>query len=209
MSETDFDDFSQLWLEEGEAAGADEFRALARRTELRAKLLRFADYGLAALIVIAVAIALSFDTAPATVLFGLLLGLAAVWATWKRRTLHQSTLVDMVDSEAMIAAALARCRTELQQSLWGLLLAPLGMLLAVALKYSVRTGGDMARFPAAFLEVVSAGQGLLGIILVGLVELYLLYRSRRLRRELRRLIRIAEEYRAEARFDRELRPAAH
>lgn len=202
MNEPDFDEFSRLWLEEGGPAETAEFFDLARRAEIRARLLRFADYGLAALIVAAVAVAFSSNTAPATLLFGLLLGTAAVWATWKRRLLHQSQLLAVDDREAMLDAAHERCRVELKQSAWGVLLFPLGILLAAAMQFSTRAGGSIERIPAAFMAGLPHGVGaVLGLLLLVLGEVYFVYRTRRLRAELKRLDLVRQQYRDESRRD--------
>lgn len=204
MNDAEFDDFSRLWLEEGDPAETAEFRDLARRTEIRARLLRFADYGLAALVIAAVAIAFSSDTTPATILFGLLLGTAAVWATWKRRVLHQSALLALSDREALLDAAREHSRTELRQSQWGLLLFPLGIILAAVMQFSSRTGGAVDHI----LEMVQLGIEsetaiLLELLFLVLAEVYFVYRARRLRGELKRLDDLSEQYRRESLRDRD------
>lgn len=204
MNDAEFEEFSRLWLEEEDPAEAAEFALLARRAEWRARLLRFTDYGLAALIVAGVAVAFSFDTAPATILFGLLFGASAVWATWKRRMLHQSALIAFDDREVMIDTARERCRLELRQSEWGLVLWPLGLFFALAVTLSSRMRGALDHLPTAVTEGVwSERSVLLMLILLILGEAYYIYRARRLRGELKRFDLLREQYRDESRRDRD------
>lgn len=204
MNDKEFDEFSRLWLEEGDPAETAEFADLARRTEVRARMLRFADYGLAALVIAAVGLAFSSDTAPATILFGLMLGAAVVWGTWKRRILHQSALLQVSDREAMLDAARARCRVELRQSQWGMLLFPLSIFLAALMQFSARTGGAMGPIVnAVALGIESERALLLQLLFLILAEVYFVYRARRLRGELQRLDELRDQYRDESRRDRD------
>lgn len=203
MNEPELEAFARLWRGEEDAEERRIFRVLAWRAGLKAKALRFADYGLALLLVAAALLAMFRDTTPATLLFGVLLGGAAVWSTWKRRTLHQSALLGGGnDRHALIEVARDRCRLELRQSDWGLLLFPLGMILAALTKFSAMSGGHIELFPALFAAAVGRGEApALALLLLILGELYFLYRGRRLRRELAGLDRLREQYRREALLD--------
>lgn len=203
MTVEEFDEFARLWQGGDNAEEERIFRQLAWRVGIKARALKFADWGLAALIVIAAIVAMASDTTPATLLFGLLLGAAAVWATWKRRTLHQgSLLAGMNHRETLIGAARERGRLELRQAQWGLLLFPLGILLAGVMKFSALTGGHVERFWATMAEGVMLGKSpLLALLVLILGECYFLYRSYRLRGELRRLDRLSEQYRHESLLD--------
>lgn len=204
MTSPELEDYARLWRGEESAEEQRVFRRLAWRVGIKARALRFADYGLAALILIATVVAMTSDTTPATLLFGVLLGIAVVWGTWKRRVLHQTMLLGAIGSrETMIGAARERCRIELGQSRWGLLLFPLSIFAASAMKFSALTGGHVERFVPEFIAAVRHGDNpLLILLLLVLGEAYFLYRSRRLRSELRVLDLLGEQYRREASLDR-------
>lgn len=203
MSPAELDEWARLWRGEEDPREQRVFERLAWRVGVKARLLQFADYGLAGLVVGAALVAIASDATPATLLFGLLLGGAAVWATWKRRTLHASAALGRVnDREALLAVARERCLIELRQSRWGLLLFPLGILLAGATKYSASSGGHVERFPAWLAAAVGRGESpLLAMLLLVIGEIYFLVRGLRLRRELRGIDQLIEQYVSETQLD--------
>lgn len=203
MNAPEFDEFSRLWQGEEDAEEQRVFRRLAWRVGLKARALQFADYGLAALVIGAVMVGMLSEATPATLLFGALLGTAAVWATWKRRMLHHGEMVSGAnDRGALIGMARERCRVELRQANSGLLLFPLGLLLAALFKLSVLSEGRLGRFPDLFVQTFGTGDRLpLPLVVLVIAEIYFLYRGRLLRRELKRLDALLELYRREAYLD--------
>lgn len=203
MNSSELDEYARLWRGEESEEEQRVFRRLAWRVGIKARALRFADYGLAALIIVATLVAMMTDNAPSTLLFGILLGVAVVWGTWKRRVLHQTMLLGAISRETMIGAARERCRIELGQSNWGLLLFPLSILVASAMKFSALTGGHVERYLPEFFAAARRGENpLLILLLLVIGEVYFLYRSRRLRSELRALDMLDEQYRRETSLDR-------
>ena len=202
MNAPEFDDFAGLW-QQRDPEEERVFRALARRVGWRARALHYAEYGLAALIMAAVALALLTDSTPATLAFGLVLAAAVIWEAWRRRLLYETTLInDLSDRETLIAAALKRSRNELGQARSGLILFPVGMFLAALMKFSAVTGGEVQRFAAAFLASVRHGESAAAaMVCLILALLYFAQRSVRLRREVRRFEALQAAYRSEARKD--------
>lgn len=204
MNSSELDEYARLWRGEESAEEQRIFRRLAWRVGIKARVLRFADYGLAALILIGTLVVMTIDGTPSTLLFGILLGVAVVWGTWKRRILHQTVLLGTISSrETMIGAARERCRIELGQSNWGLLLFPLSIIVASAMKFSALTGGHVERYLPEFFAAARRGENpLLILLLLAIGEAYFLYRSRRLRNELRMLDMLNDQYLREATLDR-------
>lgn len=201
MTITDDEDLALLWRETGEEDSVI-VRALARRAGWQGRAFQFAELGLGTLLLIAVAVAIGSNGAPATLLFGLLLAAAVVWQLWKRRTLYEASHAEgLVEREALLRAAHGRSARELRQARWALLLFPLGFGLAAFMKAAAATDGDFTHAAAALWAATATPETRTALLALAIGEVYFIHRSLRLATELRRIATLREEYRREAAID--------
>lgn len=199
----DLDEFARLWREEPSAEESRALKQLAGQTARRAKLLGYAEIGAATVIGLAILFALVLNRTTVTVLSGGILLLALSWSSWKRYLLRQvAIIVSAGDGEALVEKEIAKARADLRRIKIGLLLYPPAVLLGHLLVDSVVRGGRSEDY----LEVLANDltDWPVGALLVLLFVCFLLYQLRAmagLRKELRRLDGIREEYREEGRLD--------
>ena len=205
MNDPDFDAITRLWKQDLSQEEEYAFRALARRASLKARLLRYADFGIAVLLVAAVVISLFLKPAPATLAVGILAIAGIGWSSWRRHRLgRMAASIESTDRCALVRVAAANAETDLRRSTFGLWFLLPGVLLGALLGHSLEREG-LAGFGAAFVEgVMDWPWGTGASIAVILTFLYFWRGNRRLRRELERLRALELEYREEARLDRDM-----
>ena len=204
MNNAEFDDLARsLWQEEPSEEEQRAFRQLARRASLRARLLRHADLAFAAMLSLAILIALIFNPEPATAAIGILVVIALCWSSWKRHLLGRMPADGgSPDRGELLRAAVLTASASLRRSTIGLIAMLPCLLLGALLGHSYRSEGRLDGFLGAFSAAVLQPSGG-GIALVAILSFAVLIRGNwRLRRELRRLEILQDEYGREAERDR-------
>ena len=203
MSRVDIDELMQLWREEPTDRELEAVREDARRAMRRARLVTYAEHGIAALVIAAILLSLVLKGAPASMAIGALTILVIVWSTWRRgKLLEAAALTRLGHRRRFLEEGLRSARTRLRRSRLGLVLLVPSALLGALLKHSLATGGDVAGFFRLFADSLIAGGSALKVTaLVALALLWFGTLHVRLRAEVRRIEALREQYRVEDELD--------
>lgn len=129
-------------------------------------------------------IALAVDRSPRTLLIAGLYIACMIWSAWRFRPSARVAATEDGSPEAR----LARLRAQLKTSRDWLKLFPLGLALAVLLKFSALSTAGLEVIGSRIVEHTRAGDPSLGgMLILLLVVLYFAFRTFRLSRELKRL----------------------
>ncbi len=204
MTDPDLQRLADLWTEAG-GAEQESFEAMARKARRRGRLFAWLD--LAAVAVILGGVGLGFFMKPGavTMVAAILLIVLTVVVTRKRRQIKQMTrTLDTASRQAFIETSISNATANLRRTRLSLAFFPVGVVVALVYKMSVRTGGRADLIPAAFLEWAPSPRGIGTFAVLAMLLLWGLQSHARLRRELRRL----EELRAAYAEEDELESAA-
>lgn len=200
MTDPEIEELAGLWQEQ-EPAETARFEAMARRARRRGRLLGYADLALAALIVGGTIFGIFVTPRPTTIAIALLLILATIWLTLKRRGLREmASTLNTSDPTAFLESSARYAAAALRRANLSLMLIPLFMVAAILFKASLR-GGDFDQMLQAVWTWASSLRGTIALAIAILV-MAAMGRSRiRLQEELRRLERMRLEYEEENRTD--------
>lgn len=200
----DFDRFEQLWQQEPADEEIRLFRKLAARAGRKGRALQYAEWGLALLLIAGALAVLFLEPAPATLIVVFLIVTGILWSSWKRSQLAQAAaMLDRSSREALIQSAEKSAKAQLKNSALGLVLIVPGWMLGIALKGMMLLDGNISDFLNAFLGSFTKPPGIASAAVVAAIFAILVQRHLRLRRELRRLVLLREQYRQEAVRDEE------
>lgn len=145
---------------------------------------RHLAFGLATLLIVPGLIALTIDQSPRTLLIAGLYIACMLWSAWRWRPSAQVAAAPDGSPEAK----LERLRADLKTSRDWLKLFPLGLALAVLLKFSALSTAGLEVIGSRIVEHTKRGDASTGgMAILLLVVLYFAFRTFRLSRELKRL----------------------
>ena len=194
MNDDEFDRLAALWNEPDPEEQA-HFERLARRARRQGRLLAYADLAWFVLIVGGSAFAALIAPGPITMAAAVLLLVATVWLTWRRRKYRQmARTLDTTDRASFLQSSVRNARANLRRVTLSLIAFPLLVPVAKFLKLSFVTGGDISDMPEVLSDWAQSLRGMLTIFAMALVVAYAMRSRRRIKMELRRLeeLRIAE-----------------
>lgn len=196
MSPSDFDDLAELWTQEPAAEERRAFESLARTVSRRARLLYYAELGIAFFLVIGVLIALFLDRNPATAALVVLVVAAIGWSSWRRFHVQRvALLVDSRDRQSLLAGAVKSAEGRLRHSTLGLVLLVPSFLLGFALRGTIVT--DFEFVMRTLERSLREPAGLVGIVAITLLLAHFIRQNIHLRRELKQLRALQAEFREE------------
>lgn len=202
MREPGFEELADLWQDpiDGER---EAFEALARRARRRGRLLGYIDIALAAVIVGATLLGAFATPHPAIIGIALLLIVATLWLTWKRRSLRQmAAALNTANPAAFVESSVRSATSNLRRVTLGLVLIPPLFATAVLFRVTRRTGGEFDHLLEGIVAWASAPRGMIALTIAVLLMARLAYSRRQLRIELRRLEKLRLDYEEESRRDR-------
>jgi hypothetical protein len=201
MTDPDLQRLADLWTE----PDADEqraFEAMARKARLRGRIFAWLDFAAVAVIVGGVVFGFFMQPGTATMVAAIALIVVTVIVTRKRRQIKQMTrALDTAGRQAFIETSISHATANLRRTRLSLAFFPLGVVLALTYKMSLRTGGRAELIPGEFLEWVQTTRGIITMVLLALLFAWGLRTAWRLRRELRRLGELRAAYAEEDRHD--------
>ena len=194
MNQRDFDEFAALWTE-ADPVEAEAFDKMARRARLQGRFLAYADLAYFVLIVGGSGFAALMAPGPVTTAFALLLVLATVWLTWKRRKIRQiARTLDTADRQAFLASSVRNARADLRRVTLSMLVFPLLVPTALLLKVAFRTGADIIDPVEVLTTWAQTTRGVIVLTLLALVLAHTWRSRRRIKGELRRLEELKQAY---------------
>lgn len=203
MNDPDLQEFADLWTEPDprEQEAVDALVGKARR---RGRLMAWADIALAVVIIGGGIIATLLQPTVTTALFVFFLIGSTTWLNLQRRKIRQMTrTLATGDRASFMEASIVIAKANLRRVTLGMAMLPFLILLAIGFKISLRSGGAIGN-PAEALLIWA--QSTRGIITLTLMSGFVAFMSRsrfKLKRELRQLKALRNEYESEAESDRE------
>ena len=204
MSTGDFDDLATLWRAEPDDAEQEQLQQLALKARRRGRLADYVDLAMVVLVIGGSIVAAFAARSPLLMAAALVLIVATVWLTWKRRRIRQMAR-DLVttDRDSFLAGSIRHTRANLLRNTLSLVAFPLIVPLAVILKRAATTGGDPYAALMGLAEWASSQRGLITLSVLSFMILFLLRSRHRHQAELRRLEDLRRAYEDEARLDGE------
>ena len=204
MSTGDLDDLATLWRADPEPAERDELEQLARQARRRGRLVDFVDLAMVVLVIGGSIFAVFAARSPLLMAAALVLIVATVWLTWKRRTIRQMSR-DLVttDRDGFLAGSIRHAKANLRRNTLSLVAFPLIVPLAVLLKRAAHAGGDPHAAFTGLVEWAGSQRGLITLTVLSFMILFLIRSRLKHRAELRRLEDLRRAYEEEARRDLE------
>ena len=201
MNDADFQEFADLWTEP-DPGEEEAVEALVRNARRQGRLMAWADIALAVVIIGGgIGATLLQPTITTAAIVFLLIG-STTWLNLQRRKLRQMTrTLATGDRVSFIDASILIARANLRRVTLGMAMLPFLILLAIGFKISLRSGGQIGN-PAEALLIWA--QSTRGIITLTLMSGFVAFMSRsrfKLKRELRRLRHLRDEYESEAESD--------
>ena len=204
MSKGDLEDLAALWREDPDPAGQEELEQLARTARRRGRLGDYADLALVLLIVGASIVAIFAARSPLFMAPAVLLIIATVWLTLKRRSIrHMSRMMRTTDRRSFLEDSMRSVKGNLRRNLLSLVIFPLIAPLALLSKMGTRTAGDPDAIAAALLTWAGSPRGLITMLVLVVLMAFLVRARRRYLAELRRLNDLQRAYEDEAKRDAE------
>ena len=202
MSKGDLEDLAALWREDPDPAEQGELERLARTARRRGRLGDYADLALVLLIVGASVVAIFAARSPLFMAPAVLLIIATVWLTLKRRSIrHMSRMLRTTDRESFLEDSIQSVKGNLRRNLLSLVLFPPIAPLALLLKMGTRTAADPDAIMGALLTWAGSPRGLITTLVLLVLMIFLVRARRRYLAELRHLQELRRAYEDEARRD--------
>ena len=201
MTDPDLQSLADLWIEP-DAAELKEFEAMARKARLRGRVLAYLDIAGVALLVGSVLLSLFMKPGGTTVAAAIALLGTTVVVMRKRRQIRQMTrALDAASREAFVETSITIATANLRRSRLTLVVFPVGVVIALIFKMSVRVGGRTELILPAFLEWAPSLRGIVTLLLLALLFAWVVRTALRTKRELRALEEVRALYAEEARFE--------
>lgn len=201
MTDPELQNLADLWTQ-GDAAEQEAFERMARRARLRGRIFAWLDFAAVAFILGVSVFGFFVEPGTVTMVAAIALIVTTVIVTRKRRQIKQmARALDTASRQAFIETSISNVSANLRRIRLGLAFFPLGMVLALTYKMSVRVGDDAGRIPAEFVDWVQTPRGIITMLLLALVFAWGVRSGRRTKRELRRLQELRAAYAEEDRSD--------
>jgi Flp pilus assembly protein TadB len=202
MSTGDLDDLTALWRTEPEPAERKELEQLADQARRKGRLSDYADIALIGFIIVSTAVATFAAHSPLLLAAAVILILATVWLTFKRRALRQmSRSLDTADRYGFIDSSVRNVKANLRRNMLSLFVFPAIAPLALLVKMGARTGGDPHAIVDELVRWIGSARGLFTLCVLFLIMVFLVRSRQRHLAELRRLRALQHAYEDEARRD--------
>ena len=201
MTDPDLQGFADLWREP-DAAESEEFKAMARKARQRGRVLAYLDITGVALLVGSVLLSLFMKPGATTVAAAVVLLITTVVVMRKRRQIRQMTrALDTASREAFVETSINIATANLTRARLALVMFPVGVVLAVIFKMSVRVGGRTDLILPAFLEWAPSPRGIATFVVLALLFAWVVRTNLRAKRELTALEEVRALYAEEARHE--------
>ncbi|HLL31593.1 MAG TPA: hypothetical protein VK403_11400 [Allosphingosinicella sp.] len=198
MTDPELQELAELW-QQPDAAEAEKFKALARRARRQGRYLGYADAALAVLLIGGSLLVLLASHGPVTTSAAVLLLVATIWLTWRRRKLRQmASTLDTADRQSFIESSVRSARANLRRVTVSLLALPPLVVIALLAKTSLREGGAVADPAQLLLDWARSPRGMISLAVFALLFLLGARSILRIRSELRRLEELRRAYEEEA-----------
>lgn len=201
MSTGDLDDLTALWRVEPEPAEREELERLADKARRRGKLADVVDLALVAVLVVVSIVAAFAAQNPLLLIAAVLLIIASIWLTLKRRAIRQmAQSLSASDRSGYVESSIRNVRSNLRRNAVTLIVFPFIAPLALLVKLGTRTA-DPGEIVMGLFAWAASQRGLITLTVVFLIMAFLVRARRRHRAELRRLQELQHAYEDEARRD--------
>lgn len=202
MTDPDLQALADLWTETDADAEQGAFEAMARKARLRGRIFAWLDFAAVAFIVACSLLGIFMKPGATTMVAAIALIVTTVIVTRKRRQIKQmSRTLDTAGRKAFIETSISNAGANLRRTRLSLAFFPVGVILALTYKMSLRAGGRTELIPATFVEWVQTPRGLVTLALLALLFAWVLRSAGRLKQELRGLEELRIAYAEEDRND--------
>lgn len=202
MSTGDLDDLTALWRAEPDQKERKELEQLARQARRRGRLADYADIAFVAFLIGSSIVAAFASRSPLLLGAAVILIVATVWLTFKRRGIRQMTRsLNTADRRGFIDSSVRNAKANLRRNLLSLVFLPAIAPLALLVKLGSRTGGDPQAIVVGLIQWAGSTRGLITLTIMFLIIAFLVRSRRRYHAELRQLKDLQNAYEDEARRD--------
>lgn len=203
MTDPDLQKLADLWTEP-DAAEQQAFEAMARKARRRGRIFAWLNFAAVAVTVGGVALGVFMKPGAVTMVAAIALIVTTVIVLSKRRQIKQMTrTLETAGRQAFIETSISNANANLRRTRLSLAFFPVGVLIALAYKMSVRAGGRTDLMLPAFLEWAPSPRGLVTFAILALLLGWGVRSSIRIKRELRRLEELRAAYAEEAKYEDE------
>jgi hypothetical protein len=201
MTDPDLQKLADLWTEPdaGEQAG---FEAMARKARLRGRIFAWLNFAAVAVTVGGVALGVFMKPGAVTMVAAIALITTTVIVLGKRRQIKQMTrTLETAGRQAFIETSISNATANLRRTRLSLAFFPVGAVIALTYKMSVRAGGHSELMLAAFLDWAPSPRGIITFVILLLLFVWGVRTAWRIKRELRRLEELRAAYAEEAEYE--------
>jgi hypothetical protein len=201
MTDPDLQGFADLWTEP-DAAEQEAFEAMARKARRRGKVLAWLDVAGVVLLVGSVLLSMFMKPGGTTVAAAILLLVTTVIVMRRRRQIRQMTrALDTASRVAFVETSISIATANLRRARLTLVMFPIGVVIALVFKMSVRVGGRTDLILPAFLEWAPTPRGVITLLVLALLFAWVVRTAWRVKRELGSLEEVRALYAEEARHE--------
>jgi hypothetical protein len=201
MTDPDLQGFADLWTE-SDAAEQEAFEAMASKARRRGRVLAWLDVAGVTLLVGSVLLSLFMKPGGITVVAAIVLLITTVVVIRKRRQIRQMTrALDTASREAFVETSISNALVNLRRARLTLIVFPIGAVIALVFKMSVRVGGRTDLIIPAFLEWAPTARGIVTLLVLMLLFAWVVRTASRTKRELRALEEVRAVYAEQARHE--------
>lgn len=203
MTDPDLQKLADLWTEP-EAAEQEAFEAMARRARLRGRIFAYLNFAAVAVTIGGVALGVFMKPGAVTMVAAIALIVVTIIVLRKRRQIRQMTrTLETAGRQAFIETSISNATANLRRTRLSLAFFPIGAVIALAYKMSVRAGGHAERIPAEFVEWAPSPRGIVTFVILALLFAWGVRTAWRIKRELRRLEDLRAAYAEQAELERD------
>ena len=201
MTDPDLQTLADLWTEP-DTAEQEAFEAMARKARLRGRIFAYLDFAAVAFILACSFLGVFMEPGAVTMVAAIALIITTVIVTRKRRQIRQmSRTLDTASRHAFIETSISNATANLRRTKLSLAFFPLGVVIALTYKMSLRAGGRSELMLGSFVEWMQTPRGVITLVLLSLIFAWGVRTAWRIKRELRRLDELRTAYADEDRYD--------
>jgi hypothetical protein len=165
MREPGFEEFADLWQDPADDQ-QEVFEALARKARRRGRLVGYADYALAAVLVGGSFVAIFVTARLAALAAGLVLIGATLWLTWKRRQLRQmATTLNTAGRADFLESSIRVTTANLRRVTLNMTFLPVCLVVGLTARFAFK-GGRHLEYPlVSAAEWASSPKGMFALVL--------------------------------------------
>lgn len=197
MTDPDLQELATLWQQQ-DPAEAEKFQRLARRARRRGRLLAYADWALAIVLVGGCLFALVGSKGSLTTISAILLLVLTVLLTWQRRKLRQmASGLDTGDRQAFIKSSVRSARANLRRVTLSVIALPPFVVTALLMTKSAKLNGQPFDPIQILLAWAQSTRGMISMGIFALISSLSIRSILRIRAELRHLESLRRAYEEE------------